>query len=154
MLCDLFVFKKNCRTDGRSCTEYRQIEVECGIVSNTSGSARLRLSNTEIIVGIKAEMGNPSSFHPKEGYLEFMVDFSANASPEFEGRGGDDLSAWMSTRFSEVFQSKSVLDLESLCIVEGQCCWVLYVDILVLECGGNLLDAISVAVKAALATTR
>ncbi|PIK58092.1 hypothetical protein BSL78_05006 [Apostichopus japonicus] len=142
------------RTDGRSCEEYRQVEVECGVVSNTSGSSRLRLLNTEVIVGVKAEMGNPSPSHPNEGRLEFMVDFSANASPEFEGRGGDDLSVEMSTRFAEVFRTQSVLDLVSLGIIDGQCCWILYVDIVVLECGGNLLDAMSLAVKAALANTR
>ena len=31
------------RSDGRSCQDYRHFEVETGIVSNTSGSARLRL---------------------------------------------------------------------------------------------------------------
>ena len=31
------------RSDGRSCQDYRYFEVETGIVSNTSGSARLRL---------------------------------------------------------------------------------------------------------------
>ena len=32
-------------------------------------------------------------------------------------------------------------------------CWLLYVDILILECGGNLYDAVSMAVKAALFST-
>ena len=32
-------------------------------------------------------------------------------------------------------------------------CWLLYVDILILECGGNLFDAVSMAVKAALFAT-
>ena len=31
------------RSDGRCCQDYRHFEVETGIVSNTSGSARLRL---------------------------------------------------------------------------------------------------------------
>lgn len=34
------------RSDGRSCQDYRYFEVETGIVSNTSGSARLRLVST------------------------------------------------------------------------------------------------------------
>lgn len=33
-------------------------------------------------------------------------------------------------------------------------CWKLYVDILILECGGNLFDAVSIAVKAALYNTK
>ena len=31
------------RSDGRSCQDYRYFEIETGVVSNTSGSARLRL---------------------------------------------------------------------------------------------------------------
>jgi len=31
------------RSDGRSCEDYRYFEIETGIVSNTSGSARLKL---------------------------------------------------------------------------------------------------------------
>ena len=41
------------RGDGRSCEDYRYMEVETEVVSNTNGSARLRLSNTDILVGIK-----------------------------------------------------------------------------------------------------
>ncbi|RXM27336.1 Exosome complex component RRP42 [Acipenser ruthenus] len=33
-------------------------------------------------------------------------------------------------------------------------CWTLYVDVLLLQCDGNLFDAISVAIKAALFNTR
>lgn len=41
------------RVDGRCCGDYRHMEVETGVVSNTNGSARLRLANTDILVGIK-----------------------------------------------------------------------------------------------------
>lgn len=39
-------------------------------------------------------------------------------------------------------------------VLERLQCWTLYVDILILECGGNLYDAVSMAVKAALYSTR
>ena len=39
-------------------------------------------------------------------------------------------------------------------MLSGRHCWTLYVDILILECGGNLFDAVSIAVKAALSNTR
>ncbi|XP_078608298.1 exosome complex component RRP42-like [Branchiostoma floridae x Branchiostoma japonicum] len=142
------------RSDGRACEDYRHVEVETDVVSNTSGSARLRLGNTDILVGVKAEMGEPDPGRPKEGKLEFFVDCSANASPEFEGRGGEELAIEVSNALQRVFNSKSTLDLTALCIIpEGQC-WVLFVDVLVLECGGNLFDAVSLAVKAALFNTR
>ena len=55
---------------------------------------------------------------------------------------------------SRAYNSQQVLDLSQLVVVPGLTCWILYVDILVLELGGNIYDAVSIAVKAALATTR
>ncbi|EDO34904.1 predicted protein [Nematostella vectensis] len=142
------------RSDGRSCEDYRYFEVETGIVSNTSGSARLRLSDTDILVGVKAEIGEPNLLTPGCGRVEFFVDCSSNASVEFNGRSGDDLAADLMRSLDRTYSNKSAIDLSSLSIIHGQQCWVLYVDTLVLECGGNLYDALSLAVKAALYNTR
>ena len=47
-----------------------------------------------------------------------------------------------------------MFDLGQLCVLKGSQCWVLYIDILILECGGNLFDAVSMGVKAAMHSTR
>ena len=52
--------------------------VETGLVSNASGSARLRLANSDILVGVKVELEAPSADKPKEGKLEFFVDWYRN----------------------------------------------------------------------------
>ncbi|XP_030831783.1 exosome complex exonuclease RRP42-like [Strongylocentrotus purpuratus] len=148
------ICKDDLRSDGRTCLSYRNFELECGVVSNTSGSARLKLSNTQVLVGVKAEMGPPNPLNPSRGGIEFFVDFSANASPKFAGRGGDELAAEISNMLGLVYKNKKMLDYKSLCVIAGQCVWTLYADIVVLECGGNLLDAIALAVKAALYNTR
>ena len=56
---------------------------------------------------------------------------SANATPEFEGRGGEGLGIELSNTLVKVFSNKHCLDLKSLCISPGENCWVLYVDVLV-----------------------
>jgi len=150
----IHVIQDNIRTDGRKCDDYRHIDLELDLVSNSAGSARLRLANSDILVGIKVEIGEPKLNRPNEGYLEFFVDFSANAAPEFEGRGGEELANVISATLSRAYSHQSCLDLSTLGIIPAQKCWVLYIDILILECGGNLFDAISVAVKAALYNTR
>ncbi|XP_063778485.1 exosome complex component RRP42 isoform X1 [Pseudophryne corroboree] len=142
------------RVDGRGCEDYRCIEVETDVVSNTTGSARVKIGHTDVLVGVKAEMGTPKMQRPREGYLEFFVDCSANAAPEFEGRGGEELGTEIANMFYKIFGNKSSIDLKSLCILPGEHCWVLYVDVLLLECGGNLFDTISIAVKAALFNAR
>ncbi|CAB4026019.1 Exosome complex component RRP42, partial [Paramuricea clavata] len=111
-------------------------------------------SKTDILVGVKAEIGGPAFGHPDCGRVEFFVNCSAHASPKFEGRGGEELSSELSRILDRACSNKSAVDLKSLSITSGQQCWVLYVDALVLECGGNLYDALSMAVKAALHNTR
>ena len=56
---------------------------------------------------------------------------SANASPEFEGRGGEELGAMLAKTLGRAYNHKSAIDLESLCILPGKQCWVLYIDALV-----------------------
>lgn len=56
---------------------------------------------------------------------------SANATPEFEGRGGEDLANEISRFLQRSYSSAHVFDLAELCVLPGQQCWVLYVDILV-----------------------
>ncbi|XP_048085755.1 exosome complex component RRP42 isoform X2 [Alosa alosa] len=130
------------------------MEIETDVVSNTDGSAKVTLGHTNVLVGIKAEIGKPKPMVPDEGYLEFFVDCSANATPEFEGRGGEGLGIELSNTLYKVFSNKHSIDLKSLCIRPGENCWVLYVDVLLLQCDGNLFDAISVAIKAALFNTK
>ncbi|XP_046592700.1 exosome complex component RRP42 isoform X1 [Neodiprion lecontei] len=140
----------NYRTDGRNRSEYRPMEVETKVLPHTSGSARLRLANTDILVGVKAEVDTPYPDNPNEGKLEFFVDCSANATPAFEGKGGDNLGTEISNTLTLAYQSSHVLDLTTLCILPQQKCWKLYVDVLILQCDGNLFDAVALAVKAAL----
>lgn len=142
------------RSDGRSNIDYRPMELETDVVSHASGSARLRLANTDILVGVKTEIDMPNPDKPNEGKIEFFVDCSANATPEFEGRGGEQLAISISNMMQRAYQSSQAFSLKQLCIFEGKQCWKLYIDILILECGGNLCDAVSLAVKAALFNTR
>lgn len=139
------------RVDGRTRRDVRPAtSLETDIVTHTSGSARLRLANTDVLVGVKAELDTPLPEAPGQGRLEFFVDCSANATPEFEGRGGQALADSLSATLQRAYNT---FDTTPLCLLKGHQCWVLYVDILILECGGNLSDAVSMAVKAALYTT-
>lgn len=141
---------KDYRNDGRSNRDYRPMELETDVVVHAMGSARLRLANTDILAAVKADIDIPSPDRPKEGKLEFFVDCSANATPDFEGRGGQELATEIANTLSMAYLSQQAFDLTPLCILAKHQCWKLYIDILVLECGGNLFDAVSLAVKAAL----
>ncbi|KAL1517595.1 hypothetical protein ABEB36_001336 [Hypothenemus hampei] len=145
---------ENFRVDGRDREGYRPIELETDIVQHAFGSARLRLASTDILASVKIEIDTPLPEKPFEGKIEFFVDCSANATPDFEGRGGEQLAIELANILTSAYSAPQTLDLRELCILKGEKCWKLYVDILVLECGGNLYDAISLAVKAALFNTQ
>eukprot|EP00047_Mylnosiga_fluctuans_P006004 m.244172 g.244172 ORF g.244172 m.244172 type:complete len:285 (+) comp14401_c0_seq1:87-941(+) len=143
----------NMRADARARSDYRAFAVELGPVSSANGSSRLHLDGTDVLVAIKAEIAQVDPALPGLGRVNFSVECSSSASPAFERRGGDQLAAEISQTLRRLCSPRS-LNLEKLHIVE-QTAWLLAVDVLVLECaGGNLIDAIAMAVKAALSVTR
>lgn len=136
------------RVDGRSRSEMRPMKFETELVTHANGSAHLRLANTDVLVGVKAELDLEDGH---VGKIEFFVDCSANATPDFEGRGGDNLATELSRTLAKAYADASVFDYKTL---QGDTySWTLNVDILILEVGGNLYDAVSIAVKAALYST-
>jgi exosome complex component RRP42 len=54
------------------------LKVETRLVSNARRSARLRLANSNILVGLKVELTSPLPDKPQEGRLEFFVDGSVS----------------------------------------------------------------------------
>ena len=61
----------------------------------------------------------------------FNILSSANATPSFEGRGGEDLANEISNVLALAYQSDESMDLSQLCILPHKKCWKLFVDILV-----------------------
>ncbi|XP_024192055.1 exosome complex component RRP42 isoform X1 [Rosa chinensis] len=146
------------RTDGRKRLSPRPIFVETGNISQSNGSARVRIGATEVIASVKAELGRPSALHPDKGKVSINVDCSPTAAPMFEGRGGEELSSELSVALQRCLLggksgSGAGIDLSSLAIVEGKICWDLYIEGLVVSSDGNLLDALGAAIKAALSNT-
>ncbi|KAI9298223.1 hypothetical protein K502DRAFT_286886 [Neoconidiobolus thromboides FSU 785] len=146
------------RTDGRGREDYRQIYIETGILAHASGSARCRLGDgTDVLVGIKAETEPilPTNEIIDEGYLKINVECSPNSVNQFETK----LNEEVSSEIAQILQRglcgpQGGIDLKKLCIIPKNACWCLYIDALVLGISGNLIDAISYAIYAALANTR
>jgi exosome complex component RRP42 len=64
----LHYLKNDTRFDGRKKDEYRPIEVETGFIKTAEGSARVKIGNTEVLAGIKFEVGTPYPDIPEEGH--------------------------------------------------------------------------------------
>ena len=53
------------------------------------------------------------------------MDCSANATPEFEGRGGNELATEISRTLSRAYRDPQVFDLKSLCLLPGRQVYIL-----------------------------
>lgn len=126
------------------------------MLDQSNGSARLRQGQTDILVGVKADLARPDEDRPNEGLLSFTVDCCPSASPEFDSRSVELLNIELARYMQKLFASrvKPAVDLAGLCLKPKFHCWALFVDVAVLGSDGNLFDAISIACRAALWDTR
>jgi exosome complex component RRP42 len=66
-VCDLV--KNGKREDGRGFREYREISVERDVIKRAEGSARVKIGDTEVLVGVKVELGTPFPDTPDKGVI-------------------------------------------------------------------------------------
>ena len=72
------------RLDGRKLTDYRKpIEVEQGVIKTAEGSARVKIGETDVIVGIKLQVGEPYPDTPDEGTIIVGAELLPLSNPDF-----------------------------------------------------------------------
>lgn len=148
------LIKNGERADGRSPNEYRDISVEVGVIEKAEGSARVKIGNTQIMIGVKPQIGDPFPDTPNVGVLMTNSELLPMASPTFESGPPDDRSVELSRVTDRCLREGKVVDLEKLCILEGEKVWMLFLDLHVLDYDGNLLDAAVLGSVAALMNTK
>lgn len=146
--------EKNIRYDGRKLLDYRTIVVEQNPIKNAEGSCRVKIGETEIIVGVKLEVGVPYPDTPNEGSLMVGAELYPLSSPDFES-GPPGIEAIELARVIDrgIRESKSI-DQKKLCIKEGEKAWIVVIDICTINDSGNLFDASSLATLVALKNTK
>jgi len=142
------------RTDGRGLTDYREIQIESGVIERAEGSARVRLGKTEVIVGVKIGTGAPFPDMPDTGVLTVNAELVPLAYPSFEpGPPGEDAVELARVVDRGIRESKAI-DLEKLCVESGKLVFVVFVDVYVLNHDGNMIDASTLAALASLINTK
>ncbi len=149
----LNVLSRGVRTDGRKFGEFREITVETGTIETAEGSSRLRLGNTEVVVGIKMDVGEPFGDSPDKGVLTTNVELIPMASEDFESGPPSPSAIELSRVVDRGIRESQLIDMAALCIKPKEEVWVLYIDIYPLDYDGNLFDAASIAAVSALKNT-
>jgi len=142
------------RIDGRKMDQFRDIKVETGIIQRAEGSARVKIGKTDVIVGIKTGIGEPFSDIPNMGILKTAAEFTPIASPAFESGPPRENATELARVVDRGIRESECIDLEKLCIKEGEKTWEIFVDVHIINHDGNLIDASALAAVAALRTTK
>jgi exosome complex component RRP42 len=141
------------RVDGRALEEQRPIHLERGVAGNAEGSARVKLGNTDVIVGVKMDLGTPYPDTPDSGVLATSVELRPMASPTFEAGPPREGAVELARVVDRGIRESQAVDTSKLVEVPGESVWVLFLDIHVLDYDGNLFDAASYGALAALTNT-
>jgi len=144
------LLKKGKRIDGRELFDIREISIKTNIIPKAEGSADIELGKTRVICGIKYDIGSPFSDSPDEGVATCMAEFVPFASPMFEGGPPTIDSIELARIIDRGIRHGNCIDYKKLCIKKEKYCYILFIDIYIMNYYGNLIDASGVAAIAAL----
>lgn len=146
------LIKKGKRLDGRAFDQYRDIVVETNVAKSADGSARVKLGDTEVIVGIKMEIGTPYPDTPEQGAMMVGAELLPLSNPRYEsGPPGID-SIELARVVDRGIRESHAIDVAKLCIEAGEKVWMVNIDIIPINSDGNLFDASALGALAAIKT--
>jgi len=142
------------RFDERKLEDYRKINIETGISKNAEGSARVRMGNTEVVVGVKIDIVEPYTDHEDEGTMIVTCELLPLSYPKFE-YGPPGIEAIEIARIVDRgIRESGLIDFKKLCIKKGEKVFGVFLDIYSINNDGNLIDASCLAAVAALLTAK
>jgi exosome complex component RRP42 len=145
---------ENKRFDSRKADEFREITIETDVSKNAEGSARVKIGKTEVIVGVKMDVGEPYPDSPDKGNLMVTAELLPLSSPEFESGPPRFPSIELGRVIDRGIRESKLIELEKLCIKEKEKVWTIFIDIYSINDDGNLIDAAGIGALAALKTAR
>ena len=142
------------RFDKRSPDSFRKIEIETGISKKAEGSARVKIGATEVIAGVKLNVVEPYADAANKGNLMVGAELLPLSSERFEN-GPPKFPAIEIGRLTDrAIRESKFIQVEKLCIKEGEKVWAIFIDIYSLNDDGNLVDAAGIAAVAALRSAK
>jgi len=149
----LELLSKGGRLDGRGLLDYRPITVKTHVIEKAEGSARVSLGNTQVIAGVKVELGEPFPDTPDKGLLIVNAEVLPLASPYAEPGPPDEDAIELARVVDRGVRESQMINLSELALLPGKRVYAVFVDVSILNVDGNLFDATSYSVVAALLTS-
>ena len=146
--------KKGKRQDGRDLFKFRNISIETNLISKAEGSARVKIGNTQVVAGIKIDIGEPYSDSPNSGVITTAAELNPLASPDFESGPPRENAIELARVVDRGIRESEFIELDKLCIEPNEKIWIVFIDIHIIDYDGNLFDAASLAALAAILTAK
>ncbi len=137
--------RKEKRIDGRGLWDYREFKITADFIASAEGSADVQLGDTRIITGLKYDVGVPFPDMPDEGVCTVMAELLPLASPLFERGPPDKQSIELARVVDRGIRHADCVQTKKLCIKENEYVYILFIDMYVINYGGNLIDCGSVS---------
>lgn len=142
------------RSDSRDLLSYRELKIEKDVIKKAEGSASVDLGDSKVLVGVKVEVGPPYPDTPDKGVLTVNAEFVPLAYEHFEPGPPGENSIELARVVDRSIRESQTVDLEKLAIVPNETVYVIFVDIYILNHGGNLVGASELAAVTALLNTK
>lgn len=114
----------------------------------------VKIGNTTVICGVKAELVEPENTDPNIGFIVPNIDLSKLCSPKFRAMGVSVDGQILSQTLFNIIVNSECLDPADLCIAKGKLAWVLYCDLVCLDDDGSVLDTAVIALVTALRSVK
>ena len=138
------------RFDGRKPFQFRDIVIETKVSKNAEGSVRVKLGNTEVLVGVKMATSTPYADSPDKGTMMVTSELLPLSSPRFEYGPPKFPAIELGRLVDRAIRESKFIQFDKLCIKEGEKVWTVFIDIYTINDDGNLQDAASIGALAAL----
>ncbi|MFA5953591.1 MAG: exosome complex protein Rrp42 [Candidatus Pacearchaeota archaeon] len=142
--------KNGKRFDERKPEEFREIIIEKNVSKKAEGSVKVKMGNTEVLVGIKMGVSEPYPDSLDEGVLMTTAELLPLSSERFENGPPKFPAIELGRVIDRILRESKFIDLKKLCIEKGKKVWTVFVDIYSLNDDGNLLDAAGIGAVVAL----
>lgn len=150
------LLSKGDRMDNRGFWDGRPIEVIPGVIKKAEGSAMVKWGETVVIAGVKAQLGTPFPDTPNYGVVTVNAELSPISSPSRESGPPGPEAIELARIVDRGIRESKVIPMQDtkLCVIPGEKVWILFIDVYILDDGGNLIDASALAAMSALTNTK
>jgi len=138
------------RIDGRAFDEPRTISIERGVIPKANGSARVRLGDTEVVVGVKIQPDKPFPDMGDKGIFICTAEILPLAHPSVETGPPNEDVIELARVVDRGIRESGMIDLSKLVLEKDKSVIGVFSDNSIIDHDGNLFDACSYASTAAI----